>query len=206
MADYFEVGEPTLSFHVTEPRYRNVNPIAGLQAWGPYDASVPGYLRPNPLRIAVICSERSFGAVLGFIRRIAQGANHNSPDEYVIDWPGFRQVFQTNLEYPQDSTNSLVRLVAEKDVEQARHAVHPEIAFLEILKNHLRSLLPVRHEFDVVIIHIPERWSAFRECKDEDYYFDLHDALKVFGAPNNICIQLVYRLCLTRHHMTPAHG
>lgn len=35
-----------------------------------------------------------------------------------------------------------------------------------------------KHEFDVLVIYIPNRLSKMRELKNENVYFDLHDSLK----------------------------
>lgn len=188
---YVELKEPELAFHSTEHHYRSKNPIEGLNTWGPYDASIPGYLRPNPLRLAVVCPKNSFRSLVQFLNRLAQGVSHNSRDEYVTDWPGFRHVFQTNVEFPASDSDGLVQLIPEEAAERARHSQHPEVEMLETLKNHIKALQPVRHEFDVLLVHIPLRWADFRERKEEDYDFDLHDSLKVFGAPNNISLQIV---------------
>ena len=107
------------------------------------------------------------------------------------DWPGFRQVFRTNLEFPTKADSPLVQIVSEQTATDTLKSNKPEVVFLELLKNHARVLVPQRHTFDVLLIYIPSRWKGFRERKALDYYFDLHDALKVFCAPNNIVIQIV---------------
>jgi hypothetical protein len=189
---YVEIKEPRLRFHSTEEEYCSINPIEGLNAWGPYDASIPGYLRPNPLRVAILSPEKSFAPVVRFLEKLAkEGVPHTSSDEYVVDWPGFRHIFQTNLEFPTRLDERLVEIVPEDAADEAQKSSQPEIAFLEGLKKHISVLLPIRHEFDVLLIHIPTRWAMFRERRDLGYHFDLHDALKVFSAPNNLIIQLV---------------
>src|SRR5687768_15420109 len=104
LSPYILIKEPELSFHATESDYHSANPIQGLNAWGPFDASVPGCLRPNPLRLAVLCPERAFTQTVTFLKRVMNGVQKlpDSKDEYVTDWPGFRQVFQTNIEFPTD--------------------------------------------------------------------------------------------------------
>lgn len=191
LPSYTLINEPKISFHSTEQHYCSINAIEGLSYWGPYDASIPGYLRPNPLRVAILCPERSFFILSTHLRKLTQKVTHTGKDEYVRIWPGFRTVFQTNIEIPAAPNERLVRLIPERLVEEARQSPQPEIAFLDILKTHLRAMLPLRHEFDVLIIHIPKRWADFREHKAPGYDFDLHDALKVFGAPNNLKIQII---------------
>lgn len=188
---YVEIKEPKLSFHTAEENYRTINPIEGLSSWGPYDSSIPGYMRPNPLRLAIVCPERSFASLTTYLQRLSQEVRQTGRDEYVDTWPGFRAVFQTNIEIPTETTNRLVRLVPETVATDARLNSHPEVALLDSLKAHIRDLLPIRHEFDVLLVHIPTRWAEFREKRSPGYDFDLHDALKVFGAPSNIKIQIL---------------
>src|SRR5438105_338049 len=140
LSPYTLIDEPELSFHATERDYHSPNPIQGLNAWGPFDASVPGCLRPNPLRLAILSPERSFGMKVTFLKRLMNGVPKlpNSKDEYVTDWPGFRQVFQTNIEFPTDPKSNLVGIVPEEAADEARSSTEPEVAFLEILKKHIR--------------------------------------------------------------------
>jgi hypothetical protein len=193
LSSYTRIEEPELRFHYSEETYHSPNPISGLNAWGPFDASVPGCLRPNPLRVALLCPERSFKPFQDFLRRLSQGVakRSDSRDEYVMDWPGFRHTFQTNLECPTDAQHELVRLVPDSVAVNAKKQSHPEVAFLDALRQQIRVLLPLRHQFDVLLVYVPKEWAEFRERKAEDYEFDLHDALKVFGAPNNLPIQMV---------------
>jgi hypothetical protein len=191
LPSYLQIEEPKLSFHSTERNYASSNPIHGLSLWGPYDASIPGYLRPNPLRIALLLPEKSFNEVITFLSKISQNVPQTTSDEYVQNWPGFRRVFQTNVELPSQPEDRLVQIVSESLVEKARQSKYPEISFLETLKDHIRPLFSIRHEFDILLVYIPERWGDFRERKNDDYFFDLHDALKVFSAPNNLKIQII---------------
>jgi hypothetical protein len=191
LPSYTEVPEPELRFHSTESRYHSINPMEGLDAWGPYDSSIPGYLRPNPLRLSVITPEHSTERILAFLNSLGNPVAHTSRDEYVVDWPGFRRVFQTNIELPLGRDHPLLVSVPEGVVEEARQAAQPEVHFLDVLKERIRPLLRRRHEFDVLIVHIPDRWREFRERREESYDFDLHDALKVHSAPNNLVLQIV---------------
>lgn len=191
LPSYVPIDEPRLRFHSTEQQYCSINPMEGLLGWGPYDASIPGYLHPNPLRLAILSPKRSFTAISTYLQKLAREVQHTSRDEYVIDWPGFRHVFQTNIEIPSQPDDHLVQIVPESAADEARRSPQPEVTFLDKLKRHLQLLLPLRHEFDVLIIYIPDRWVDFRERKEPNYHFDLHDALKVFGAPNNLKIQIV---------------
>jgi len=188
---HLQIEEPKLCFHSTERQYCSINPMEGLGAWGPYDASISGYLRPNPLRLAVLSPEESFAPVVAFLGKLTQRIRYTSRDEYMVDWPGFRNVFQTNIEVPSQPSDRLVQIVPENAADKARRSQQPEVAFLDILKTRLRAFLSIRHEFDVLIIHVPDRWADFRERKDAAYHFDLHDALKVFSAPNNLKIQII---------------
>src|SRR6266496_2836137 len=109
---YIEIEEPRLSFHASEEHYRSINPIDGLTTWGPYDSSIPGYLRPNPLKLALVCPERSFAAITNHLSKLAQEVTHRGRDEYVSTWPGFRAVFQTNIQIPSQPNDRLVQIVA----------------------------------------------------------------------------------------------
>ena len=189
--DYVELPEPQLRFHSQEKRYVSPNPIEGLKAWGPYDGSIPGALRPHPVRLAIVCPENGFGAISGHLQKLQRPMKSHTSDEYVEDWPGFHPVFRANIEIPDRPDHPLVLRVPDEEIREARHSPEPEVAFLELLKRHIGTLVPRRHEFHVVIIYIPDGWAAFRGGREAGYDYDLHDALKVYGAPNNLFFQLV---------------
>ena len=48
-----------------------------------------------------------------------------------------------------------------------------------------------KHEFDVLVIYIPNRLSKMRELKNENVYFDLHDSLKIYCAGKGIVTQII---------------
>lgn len=48
-----------------------------------------------------------------------------------------------------------------------------------------------KHEFDVLVIYIPNQLSKMREFKNENVYFDLHDSLKIYCAGKGIVTQII---------------
>jgi len=191
LPSYQVLEEPLLAFHCMDSSYRTVNPIEGLISWGPYDSSIQGFLRPDPLRLAIVTPENSFVRLVRFLNQINSHVPSRSGDEYVPEWLGFNAVFRARLTVPSNKRDRLVRIVPEEVAQQARQTSEPEIFILDQLKNQIRDLVSISSEFDVIVVHIPSRWKEFREKRTEHYRYDLHDSLKVFGAPNNIKLQLI---------------
>ncbi len=190
LAQYSYLKEPQLSFSRTEARYTSENPLKGLLTWGPYDASIPGFFRPNPVRVAVISSERYVANFLENLTRLNAVTRLNKQHGYLCEYPGFSKAFRTNLELP--TLNSpLVSKISDAEFESALKNTQPELAFLEVLKRHIQPFISQRHLFHVLIIHVEQRFAQFREKTNGEYVFDLHDALKAHCAPNNIKTQLI---------------
>jgi hypothetical protein len=191
VAQHLRLREPELLFHASEANYRSSNPIEGLLRWGPFDASIPGYLRPNPLRVAVISTQNGVDRLFHHLQNLNTTIELRKPHEYLRDYPGFRTVYQTNLSFPEDKLSKFTSLITNEEIEAASHHRQPEIAFLEVLKNRIRRFVPEMHLFDVLVIHIPQEASIFRTKIEADYRFDLHDALKAYCAPNGLKIQVI---------------
>ncbi len=69
-------------------------------------------------------------------------------------------------------------------------SANPHIILAQALTRALSALRNVGHEFDVVLILLPDAWaSGFHGAPDED--FDLHDYVKAFAASEGICVQVL---------------
>lgn len=58
----------------------------------------------------------------------------------------------------------------------------------------LAQLGPLRSNFDVALVYLPEHWATCFEGEN----FDFHDFLKAYCAPSSIPIQIIRESSLTR--------
>jgi len=190
-ADHVVLREPDLLFSATQPSYRSANPLEGLARWGPYDASLGGYVRPNPLRLALVTTAEGFPRIAGHLERVRQGISKVPTHEYLRPYPGFSRVYHTNIEFPSTPRNALAVVLPSEGIAAARDAANPCQAFFEVVLRALASLHAQRHQFDVLVFHVPDELREFRQGGLGEMSFDLHDAVKSHLARLNVKAQFV---------------
>jgi len=191
IAQHLRIREPELLFNASENTYRSANPLEGLLNWGPYDSSIAGYLRANPIRLAIISTEKGFPSLVKHLKRLTESITLRQRSEYLRPYPGFRRVYQANLLFPQYRNDRLVSLITQEELNSVATQSQPEIEFLELLKRKIQPFISDRNLFDVLIIHISQEASAYRIKIEPQYRFDLHDSLKAYSAPNGLKIQIL---------------
>jgi len=190
-ADHIVLREPELVFSATQPAYRCQNPMQGLLNWGPYDASLGGYVRPNPVRLALLTTSEGFPRIAEHLQRVRQGASHNASHEYIRPYPGFSQVYRTNLEFPASPNSPLVIILPSQEIDWARDASSPHQAFFDLVVRSMAAIHGKRHEFDVLVFHVPDELSMFREYRMGEMSFNLHDAVKSHLSRLNVKVQFI---------------
>jgi len=109
-----------------------------------------------------------------------------SERDYLINYNGFLNIYRRYLEIPNSTGHKLVRLIKHSDTNGMNH-----VSFYDHIKRNIDYYYPLITEFDILIVYFPKSWSSFRELKDNTYYFDFHDSLKLYCAKRNIKIQFV---------------
>jgi hypothetical protein len=182
---YRQLPEPPLLFHATRPDDRNVHPLKGLLAFGPYSRSVP-YTLFDPIRVAIIAPHGALTAIDGLLAEIERRQTPKERRNYLVEFPGFSRVFGVRVVTGPAPTR--IELPPQLGAEIAE-AVRPHMVLAEALTRALARLETVRTEFDVVIIYLPDAWQRCWTSEDED--FDLHDYLKAITASRGMPSQIV---------------
>jgi hypothetical protein len=106
---------------------------------------------------------------------------------YLPSFPGFEKVFGIPLARGGPAT--IIELPADLS-EELEQSPKPHVALAEALTRALFALRNMRHEFDVVLLLLDQKWErGFHGPPNED--FDLHDYLKAYAASEGICIQIL---------------
>lgn len=181
--------EPVLAFHPDRTTDREVHPLRGLVRFGPHSADFV----LDPLRVATITPADEADGVNDFMRRLKSPQRARERRDYLPNWPGFRSIF--GLHVRAAHRECLIQL--DRDTDRAiSNASTPHLVLAEAILRAIQRLEVRRTEFDVVLIYLPERWSAgYFGADGED--FDLHDHLKASTAARGIPIQLIRDKALT---------
>ncbi|MDQ6720755.1 MAG: SIR2 family protein [Candidatus Dormibacteraeota bacterium] len=119
--------------------------------------------------------------LLGSLRTVHQPQDRA---EYVPPFPGFRKLFGADLELAK---NSGLHVAWPDRLEDFRFEGTSEARIGAALDEVLRRLETLRDEFDVLTVHLPDRWLPSSKTLE----FDAHDSLKVLAALAGIPTQVL---------------
>jgi hypothetical protein len=183
---YRVLSEPLLSFGDGDPAARHLHPLRGLLEFGPYSKSAFAGFR-DQIRIATICPEDTQRAVFGFLGSLQQRHEPKERADYLPAFPGFQAVFKVQI---HGAAGSATHITLARDA-----GASGALTLGAAIRAALDRLLLVRDQFDVVAVHLPDRWRAAFE--DVDAGIDLHHEIKSVAAVAGIPTQFLNDGALT---------
>jgi hypothetical protein len=176
------LDEPLLAFASDDARAVDLHPLRGLVRFGPYTKSAFKPYTPE-LRVALVGPVSGWQQVGSLMKVLRMPYDPEDRKEYVPRYPGFEKLFGV----PLVAATSSVHIRWPEDLTLLGNSESPAGRLFTAMSDALRRLSLVRDQFDVVVVHLPDRWaSALRTPA-----FDAHDALKALGAQHSIPTQVV---------------
>lgn len=185
------LDEPQLSFSPSDVAQVDVHPLRGLLNFGPYSKGSFGNYTSR-VRIATVGPKSAFHRRGDLMRLLLDVHRPSDRSEYVPEYPGFERLFHVGLESAPAVAHvkwpeQLDGLPGEGDAQQRLYLA---------MEAALRCLDNVRNQFDVLLVHFPDSWSAATRGR----HFDAHDVLKALGARYNIPTQVLNDRVFTFSH------
>lgn len=177
--------EPELLFHPERPQDRDTHPLRGLMRFGPYSRTLVNSVL-DPIRVATVFPTGFRDRVRHLFREIEQRHSPRERKNYLIEFPGFARVFGLRAVLAHDDAH--IELPSSVDRELL-DASHPHLRLADLLTASFNRLSALRHEFDVVMIFLPDKWQLAFYGADDD--FDLHDFLKAVNASRAVPTQVI---------------
>jgi len=187
-------AEPRLTFHPDREEV-HPHPLQGLIEFGPYSRSLLKTVI-DPIRVAIIAPHGEVPAVRNLIQDLERNHLPRERRAYLVPFPGFTQVFRVKVTAATEA--AIVEFPKQFD-EDLRAAAAPYVFLAEAVARALRDLGAQRHNFDVVAIYLPNRWSS-GFYGEEESDFDLHDYLKAVTATRGIPTQIIREDSAMRYH------
>jgi hypothetical protein len=182
LSPYRVLAEPVLAFDADNPNARHIHPLRGLTEFGPYSRASFAAFRPS-VRVATITPADTQQRVFTFLKSLQEEHNPTERIGYLPTFPGFGRVFGVQLH----GAPSRAHVTLPADTVSETNGDPRSLA--TALRAALDRLRAVRDEFDVVAIHLPDRWS--RGFEDLAVGFDLHDELKSVAAVSGVPTQFL---------------
>ncbi len=174
--------EPVLSFSPDRPSEADIHPLRGLAKFGPYSERSFGTYTPV-LRVALVGPRSGRDEVISLMRMLQGSQRPVDRADYVPNYPGFEKLFGVPLKAAPATT----RVEWPDALEDLPYAGTGEQRLAAAFQAALVALDGVRSDFDVVVVHLPERWSHASRTES----FDAHDTLKALGAQLGVPTQVI---------------
>ncbi len=188
LAPFGLLNEPHLTFEPSDQSL-DVNPLRGLDTFGPYSASTFRTYTPE-LRVASIAPSSGWTGLKNLIDTLRVNQAPGDRKEYVPRFRGFAEVFGTPL---IGAPTGGAHIKLHDDLRGLGQSGSPQERLMQALRSSLDRLMLVRDQFDVALVHLPDAWQiAFRAPG-----FDAHDALKALGAEHGIPTQVINDRAIT---------
>lgn len=183
----FQLKEPKLDFHISDKNFQMTHPLKGLKTFGPLDYSFENnQVNPQAIKLGIIAPALGFARIHKHLTGLNEQIQIKSEKDYLIEYLPFSTIYKRYLEIPTSIDNKLVQLFNENDT-----TTFTQLEFYDFIKRKIDYFYTIRGELDVLVIYVPNSLQRFRELKNENTYFDLHDSLKLYCAKKNIKIQMI---------------
>jgi len=184
--NYSKIDEPFIYFHFQDETKKSIHPINGLKLLGPLEESFAVNGVPSRIQLAIIAPDTGFERVKTHLESLLSPASPTTEKEYLKEFPGFDTVFKKHLTIPNSVQSEYVVTINSQEIIN-----YSAIQFYELIKSKIDMFALKNSEIDCVVIYIPNTWKNFRELKNENTYFDLHDSLKLYGVKKGLHLQFI---------------
>ena len=183
---YLKTNEPLIYFHYQDLSKQSVHPINGLKILGTLENSLSANSGFTDIKLAIITSEKGFLIVKNHLESLLNTISPKSEKEYLKEYPGFSNLYKKPLIIPQTTQSEFALTINQTDTNNIS-----AIQFYELIKHKIDILSLKNTEIDCVVIYIPKEWERFRELKNEQTFYDLHDSLKLYAVKKGLKIQFI---------------
>lgn len=183
---YAKAKEPLIYFHHQDETKQSIHPINGLKLLGPLEESFGTNGIVPKIQLAIIAPDTGFDRVKSHLESLLNPSSPTTEKEYLKDYPGFDAVFKKHLVIPNNTQSEYVISIKTQEIRN-----YSAIHFYELMKSKIDKFAFKNSEIDCVAIYIPNTWKNFRELKNENTYFDLHDSLKLYAVKKGLRLQFI---------------
>ncbi|GIV30463.1 MAG: hypothetical protein KatS3mg028_1529 [Bacteroidia bacterium] len=183
---YAKAKEPLIYFHHQDESKQSIHPINGLKLFGPLEESFGANGIVSKIQLAIIAPDTGFDRVKLHLESLLNPVSPTTEKEYLKDYPGFDAVFKKHLVIPNSTQSEYVITINTQGIRN-----YSAIQFYELIKSKIDKFALKNDSIDCVAIYIPDYWKNFRELKNENTYFDLHDSLKLYAVKKGLHLQFI---------------
>jgi hypothetical protein len=185
----FELEEPALIFSSKSSGsfINDTHPIRGILQNSPFDYAITRHGLMSSVKLGVVCALPETSALNTYLQKAHQRHRPNRSDpEYLLEYCGFEQAYDLPLEIAQPGESFWVTCPEPTQVNTSKASVELAQLIIRSIDKLSASSAP-----NVILVFIPERWSALRGFRSESERFDLHDFVKAYCVQKGVATQFL---------------
>lgn len=166
----YQAKETELAFDYENDSCIAVNQLKGLINYGPLESYAN-----RSVRLAVLSPRECAADIWRHLNELNKhhATTLKQDKAFLPEYIGFQDVFRCGLNIPNGNDTKRFKGYSLSDALKASAE-----EFFNGICRYIDVMEREKHEFDVLVIYIPNQLSKMRELKNENVYFDLHDSLK----------------------------
>ncbi len=188
----FRFQEPKLCFSEERDADSYVNQLKGLIQNGPLSDSYSNMEQPD-IQLAIFAPTKYANNIYKHLSKLNQRFEVKSDFGFLQNYVGFEKIFKRKINIPRYGEKYFYSY--DFDPKTRNYG-----EFYNFVKNYINTNIHL-DIFDVLIIFIPKEYKKFRELKNEETCFDLHDAIKLFCADKGIRVQIIEERSIVNNDM-----
>ena len=179
----YQAKETELAFDYENDSCIAVNQLKGLINYGPLESYAN-----RSVRLAVLSPRECAADIWRHLNELNKhhATTLKQDKAFLPEYIGFQDAFRCGLNIPNGNDTKRFKGYSLSDALKASAE-----EFFNGICRYIDVMEREKHEFDVLVIYIPNQLSKMRELKNENVYFDLHDSLKIYCAGKGIVTQII---------------
>ena len=181
----YQAKETELAFDYENGSRVAVNQLKGLINYGPLESYAN-----RSVRLAVLSPRECAEDIWKHLNELNKhhATTLKQDKVFLPEYIGFQDVFRCGLNIPNGNDTKRFRGYSLNEALKANAE-----DFFNGICRYIDAMEREKHEYDVLVIYIPNQLSKMRELKNENVYFDLHDSIKIYCAGKGIVTQIIQK-------------
>lgn len=183
-----EILDANLKFY--NPSYEQIeidfHPMRGLVKNMPYDYEMNNKVFKSTISLGVISPPGNLAKLETFLDGLNKVHTTRKNIDYVIEYPGFHNIYGVGLNVPLKKEWSLLETegLSNHELYESARSFGDQI-------NKKIELLDINNNIDVVMIYIPKEYEVFTAYENDKIKFNLHDYVKAYAVQKHISTQFI---------------
>ena len=183
-----EVKDPLINFMSKDYRCitKDFHPMRGLINNLPYENAYRTVNTSDSINISVICPKEFNEKFYRFLIHLNRSHKVTYNIDYLIDYPGFRSIYKTNLYIPYYDED----IWREYQFTPTGDSFVDTKKLYELLIKEIDKIQELKPD-SIVLIYVPDKFDSAKHFSSKNEIFDLHNQIKAYCVMKNIATQFI---------------